>query len=54
MLGLSRASYYQFLVPRPEFPVEMELRESMQKIALESPCYGYCRITWNCSATDSM
>jgi transposase InsO family protein len=45
ILGLSRASYYRFLVPRPECPVEMELRDAMQKIALESPCYGYRRIT---------
>jgi putative transposase len=45
MLGLSRASYYRFLIPRPECPVEMELRDAMQKIALESPCYGYRRIT---------
>jgi putative transposase len=45
ILGLSRASYYRFLVPRPECPVEMELRDAMQKIALESPCYGYSRIT---------
>jgi putative transposase len=45
MLGLSRSSYYRFLVPRPACPVEMELRDAMQKVALESPCYGYRRIT---------
>lgn len=45
MLRLNRASYYRFLVPRPETPVEMELRDAMQKIALEFPCYGYRRIT---------
>ena len=45
MMGLSRASYYRFLVPQAECPVEMELRDAMQKIALEFPYYGYRRIT---------
>jgi transposase InsO family protein len=45
MVGLSRASYYRWIVPRPECPVEMELRDSMQKIALAFPSYGYRRIT---------
>lgn len=45
MMGLSRASYYRWLGPRPESPVEMELRDAMQKIALEFPSYGYRRIT---------
>src|SRR6185437_275940 len=30
---------------RQGIPVEMELRDEMQKIALESPSYGYRRIT---------
>ena len=45
MSGISRASYYRWGVPRPSFPVEMEFRDALQKIALESPAYGYRRIT---------
>jgi putative transposase len=45
MTGLSRASYYRWLAPPPECPVEMELRDAMQKIALQFPSYGYRRIT---------
>jgi len=45
MMGLSRASYYRWLVPRTGCPVEMELRDAMQHVALEFPAYGYRRIT---------
>ena len=45
MTGLNRAGFYRWHTPRAEFPVEMELRDEMQKIALESPAYGYRRIT---------
>jgi putative transposase len=45
MTGLSRAGYYRWGVPKPRFPVEMEFRDALQKIALESPAYGYRRIT---------
>lgn len=45
MTGLNRAGYYRFQLPRQGIPVEMELRDEMQKIALESPTYGYRRIT---------
>jgi putative transposase len=45
MTGLSRAGYYRWSIPRPGFPVEMELRDAMQKIALEFSAYGYRRIT---------
>ena len=45
MMGLSRASYYRCLVPPPECAVEMELRDAMQKVALQFPSYGYRRIT---------
>ena len=31
MTGLSRASYYRWGAPRPSFPVEMELRDAMQR-----------------------
>ncbi len=45
MTGLSRAGFYRRRVPRQATPVEMELRDQMQKVALESPAYGYRRIT---------
>jgi putative transposase len=45
MNGLSRAGFYRWRMPRQAAPVEMELRDQMQKIALESPAYGYRRIT---------
>jgi putative transposase len=45
MTGLSRAGFYRWRAPRPATPVEMEIRDQMQKVALESPAYGYRRIT---------
>jgi putative transposase len=45
LTGLSRAGFYRFQLPRQGIPVEMELRDQIQKIALESPSYGYRRIT---------
>ena len=45
MTGISRASYYRWRVPPPSIPVEMELRDEMQQIALEFSAYGYRRIT---------
>ncbi len=45
MTGLSRAGFYRWRLPRQAMPVEMELRDRMQKIALEWPAYGYRRIT---------
>jgi transposase InsO family protein len=45
MTGLSRASYYRWGLPPPSMPVEMELRDAMQQIALQFPAYGYRRIT---------
>jgi putative transposase len=44
--GFSRAGYYRFQNP-PEkpAPVEMELREDMQKVAVEWPSYGSRRMT---------
>ena len=45
MTGISRAGYYRWHVPPPSFPVEMELRDAMQQIALEFPSCGYRRIT---------
>jgi len=45
MTGLNRAGFYRWRAPCPATPVEMELRDAMQKIALEWPAYGYRRIT---------
>jgi putative transposase len=45
MTGLNRAGFYRWRTPRQAMPVEMELRDHMQKVALESPAYGYRRIT---------
>ncbi len=46
MTGLNRAGFYRWRVPRQAVPVEVELRDQMQKIALEWPAYGYRRITF--------
>ena len=45
MTGLNRAGFYRLKTPRQAFPVEMEIRDEMQKIAVELPSYGYRRIT---------
>ena len=45
MTGLNRADFYRWRVPRQPLPVEMEIRDEMQRIALEFPVYGYRRIT---------
>jgi transposase InsO family protein len=45
MTGLNRAGFYRSRRPRQASPVEMEIRDEMQKIALSSPAYGYRRIT---------
>lgn len=45
MTGVSRAGFYRSRLPRLASPVEMEIRDEMQKIAVESPAYGYRRIT---------
>jgi transposase InsO family protein len=45
MTGISRASYYRWGVLRPSLPIEMELRDAMQQVALQFPAYGYRRVT---------
>ena len=45
MTGLSRAGFYRWRVPPRGVPVVMEIRDEMQKIALEWPTYGYRRMT---------
>ena len=46
MTGLNRAGFYRWRVPRQATSVEMELRDQVQKVALESPAYCYRRITF--------
>jgi len=43
--GFSRAGYYRFLDPAKPAAADMDLRDEMQKIALEWPSYGSRRIT---------
>jgi putative transposase len=45
MAGLGRAGFYRWRAPRQATPVEMEVRDDVQKVALEFPAYGYRRIT---------
>ncbi len=45
MTGVSRAGFYRSRLPRQATPVSMEIRDQMQKIAVESPAYGYRRMT---------
>jgi transposase InsO family protein len=42
---VSRAGYYRFIKPIQEQAQEMELRDAIQKLAVEMPAYGYRRIT---------
>ena len=42
--GFSRAGYYRFLDPEKLAPADMDLRDEIQKIALEWPSYGSRRI----------
>ena len=42
--GFSRAGYYRFLDPAEPASADMDLRDEMQKIALEWPSYGSRRI----------
>ena len=45
MAGVSRATYYRGQRRQPRDPVEMELRDAMQRIVVDFPTYGYRRIT---------
>lgn len=42
--GLPRASYYR-LLPEPQAKTEDALRQQVQQVALDWPCYGYRRVT---------
>ena len=45
MTGANRAGYYRWRKPWAGEPVEMGLRDQIQRVALEFPSYGYRRIT---------
>jgi transposase InsO family protein len=42
--GFSRAGYYRFQDPEKPAPMDMDLREEMQKMAVEWPSYGSRRM----------
>lgn len=48
-LSVSRSSYYEWdnriQLPDQQDPYEMDIRNEIQKIAIEFPCYGYRRVT---------
>ena len=45
--GFSRAGYYRFLDPEKPAGADMDLRDQIQKMALEWPSYGSRRIARN-------
>ena len=45
MTGLNRAGFYRWQMPRLVTPVDMAIRHELQTVALQSPAYGYRRIT---------
>jgi len=45
LAGVSRAGYYRFLDPVKPARADMDLRNEIQKIAVEWPCYGSRRMT---------
>jgi len=44
-VGLSRATFYRYRDTRESVDADIELRDQVQRIALEFPAYGYRRIT---------
>ena len=48
--GFSRCGYYRFLDPVKPAPGDMDLRDEIQKIALQWPSYGSRRITMELKA----
>ena len=43
--GLPRASYYRHLSAPEPAPADTALRQQVQQVALDWPCYGYRRVT---------
>lgn len=48
--GFSRAGYYRFLDPVAPCAADMDLRDQIQKIAVQWPAYGSRRITYELKA----
>jgi len=44
-VGVSRAGFYRWRDAPPAVDADMSLRDEIQRIALESPCYGWRRVT---------
>lgn len=44
-VGFSRATFYRQVEPQARQEEEAALRDALHHVALESPCYGYRRIT---------
>ena len=42
---VSRAGFYRSLRAKPEENLDVELRDAVQRVALEFPCYGWPRMT---------
>jgi len=45
LTGVSRAGFYRWRGEVPELDPELDLRDQIQRVALEFPCYGRPRIT---------
>ena len=46
MTGLNRAGFYRWRLPRQATPVEMELRDQMQKVETNNPfAFGWVSFT---------
>jgi transposase InsO family protein len=43
--GVSRAGFYRWRHTPPAVDADLNLRDQIQQIALESPCYGWRRVT---------
>jgi putative transposase len=45
LADVSRAGYYRWRHSSPAEDADMDLRDEIQRVALESPCYGWRRVT---------
>src|SRR5512141_1849526 len=45
LADVSRAGYYRWRHALPAEDADMDLRDEIQRVALESPCYGWRRVT---------
>ena len=44
LAGVSRAGFYRYRSAAPESDPNMDLRDEIQRIAVEWPCYGWRRV----------